>query len=173
MQERDRLIASTRWLLGRESGRWAKVLRFAPAMQVISEPWGLGTQADVKMKFHGGLRPTRATACSDGSISIQGVPQASVEDFESLLASFASALEDNPFLRMLPFLMSLRPDSGSMADQVGNILPWRFTGDLAFRVDCICAGRPAPMSGEWDGRHLRVLAILDGDAWIPLTPQQA
>jgi hypothetical protein len=29
------------------------------------------------------------------------------------------------------------------------------------------------MCGEWDGRAIRLLSILDGDVWFPLTPQQA
>ncbi len=170
--ERDRLITSSTWLLGKKSQRWARLLRFAPVPQTISEPWPLGSTVTAGLKYQPGLYPLRATGegLSTGSIP----PEPQEDDFDELLERFSSALAVNPFLRVLPFFIPLRPgdDSKWLVDATGAALPWRATDDLALRVECICGGSVSPTCGEWDGRHLRLLAIRDGDAWIPLTSQQ-
>ena len=32
----------------------------------------------------------------------------------------------------------------------------------------ICAGRAIPLAGEWNGRHLTVLAAADSGSWFSL-----
>ncbi|MEO5716844.1 MAG: SWIM zinc finger family protein [Luteolibacter sp.] len=174
VEERDRLITSSTWILGQKSRRWSRVLRFTPVQQAMVDPWPLGSTVQVAMKFQPGLYPVRATPESDGDAALLPVPSAHEEHLENLLSRFATALAANPFLRALPFFISLRPDAAGqrLVDAVGHALPWRASDDLSFRIECICAGNLTPVCGEWDGRHLRLLSILDGDAWIPLTPQQ-
>ncbi len=169
VEERDRLITSCTWMLGRNSHRWAKVLRFAPVPQTIAEPWPLGSTVRASLKFQPGLYPMRATG--EGIPDWLPIPEPQEQDFENLLERFASALATNPFLRELPFFMPLRPGelSKSLGDTTGASLPWITNADQALRVECICGGVLTSMCGEWDGRHLRLLSIRDGDAWIPLT----
>ena len=174
VEERDRLITSSTLLLGARSGRWARVLRFAPVPQTIVEPWPFGTTVATTLAFQPGLFPLRATAVHDGRVSMRPVPESTETHLEMLLERFAAALAANPFLRTLPFLMPLVSVAENfLLDADGNSLPWLATGDIALRVDCICGGTPTLMCGEWDGRFIRLLAILDGDAWFPLTLQQA
>ncbi len=172
VEERDRLITSSTWMLGKKSQRWARILRFAPVPQTIAEPWPLGSTVRAALKFQAGLYPFRAAG--EGPSEWLLVPAPRENALEKLLERFASALTANPFLRILPFFIPLRPGDGSksLVDATGAALPWRATDDLALRVECICGGAVTPMCGEWDGRHLRLLAILDGEAWIPLTSQQ-
>lgn len=172
VEERDRLITSSTWILGRNSQRWARILRFAPVPQTIVEPWPLGFTVCSELKFQTGLHPFRAAG--DGSSEWLLVPAPCEDDLENLLERFGSTLAANPFLRAVPFFIPLRPGYGSesLVDATGAALPWQATDDLALRVECICGGNATAMCGEWDGRHLRLLAILDGDAWIPLTNQQ-
>ncbi|MES2921128.1 MAG: SWIM zinc finger family protein [Verrucomicrobiota bacterium] len=172
VEERDRLITSSTWLLGKKLQRWARILRFAPVPQTIAEPWPLGSTVRAALKFQTGLYPFRAAG--DGSSEWLLVPTPCENDLGKLLERFSSALAANPFLRVLPFFIPLRPGDGSkwLVDATGAALPWRATDDLALRVECICGGTVTPMCGEWDGRHLRLLAIRDGDAWIHLTYQQ-
>jgi hypothetical protein len=174
VEERDRLITSSTWILGKNSRRWGRVLRFAPAMQAIVDPWPLGSEVSASLKFQAGLYPLRGIPDGDGSSKNSRVPAPEENDLQELLDRFTSALTANPFLRALPFFIPLRPsaDTASLVDATHRSLPWHRTDDLAFRVECICAGNPTPVCGEWDGRRLRLLSILDGDAWIPLTPQQ-
>lgn len=174
VEERDRLITSSTWILGQKSRRWARILRFAPAMQTISDPWPLGSTVRVSLKYEAGLHPMRAIPEGDGSSTISPIPAVHEDGLEKLLDRFTSALTANPFLRALPFFIPLRPgaDLKSLVDAAGSALPWRGTDELAFRVECICAGNLTPICGEWDGRRLRLLSILDGNAWIPLPPQQ-
>lgn len=171
VEERDRLITSSTWIFGRNSQRWARILRFAPVLQTIVEPWPLGSTVRAALKFQTGLYPLRAVG--EGWSELLLVPAPSEDDLEKLLERFASALAANPFLRVLPFFIPLRPGNGSesLVDATGAALPWQATDDLALRVECVCGGNVTAMCGEWDGRHLRLLAILDGDAWIPLTNQ--
>ncbi len=172
--ERDHLITSSTWILGLETRRWARVLRFAPVMKAVFEPWPLSSIVRVVVKFQAGLYPLRATPESDGHVAISQIAATHENDLEQLLERFSSTLTANPFLRNLPFYIPLRPgpDSKTLVDRSGMALPWQLSGDMDFRVECICAGKLTPMCGEWDGRHLRLLSILDGDVWIPLTPQQ-
>lgn len=172
VEERDRLITSSTWMLGRKSHRWAKVLRFAPVPQTISEPSPLGSTIHATLHFQPGLYPLRAMG--EGTSGGSPIPEPQEQDFENLLERFASALATNPFLRVLPFFMPLRPGENSklLVDSTGATLPWIATADQALRVECISGGDLTPMCGEWDGRHIRLLSIRDGDAWIPLTSQQ-
>ena len=103
-----------------------------------------------------------------------GLPPIHDDGLESLFDRFAAALAANPFLRALPFLIPLRPaaDMKFLADVSGRALPWSAAGDSAFVVECVCGGRFTPMCGEWDGRAVRLLAMADGAAWIPLTSPQ-
>lgn len=175
VEERDRLITSATWMMGIRSGRWARVLRFAPFPQTVVEPWPLGATVKTTLTFQPGLLALRATPVDDGHAAMVAPPFPRDNLMDGLLDRFAAALAANPFLRSLPFLMKLSPleQNHHLADSSGKSLPWHTTTDGALRVDCICGGAPALMCGEWDGRAIRLLAILDGDVWFPLTPQQA
>ncbi len=172
VEERDRLITSSSWLFGKKSRRWARVLRFAPVPQTIAEPWPLGATVKATLAFQAGLLPLRASPEGDGHAARVPVPEMHEKALDALLQRFATGLAANPFLRALPFLTALRPERGLLADAAGSALPWQASDDLALRVECISGGHLIPLCGEWDGRHLRLLAVLDGDAWIPLAPQQ-
>ncbi|MCW1923607.1 SWIM zinc finger domain-containing protein [Luteolibacter arcticus] len=172
VEERDRLITSASWLFGKKSRRWARVLRFAPVPQTVSEPWPVGSTVKAVLQFHPGLFPLRATPDGDGFAALEPVADTSDAELEELLDRFAAALAASPFIRAMPFLMKLRPQGRVLADEAGRALPWQAADDLALRVECIAGGRAVLMAGEWDGRHLRVSSISDGAAWIPLTPQQ-
>ncbi len=174
VEERDRLITSSTWLTGKNSRRWARVLRFAPVPQTIIEPWPLGSTVHATLTFQPGLYPLRAAPDNEGVAQLSGFPGANDDNLETLLEQFASALAANPFLRALPFFMPLRPtgDMRSLADASGRALPWLAAGDSAFVVECVCGGGFTPMCGEWNGRSINLLSIADGDAWVPLTPQQ-
>jgi hypothetical protein len=171
--ERERLITSSIWLLGQTSQRWARVLRYSPAMQAMVDPWPVGTKVQATLTFSPGLYPLRAVAESDGQITLGNMPAVTDRLLDSLLLRFAAALAANPFLRVLPFIAPLRPDASlqSLVDAAGHALPWSADADLAFRVECLCAGHFVPVCGEWDGRSLKLLSISDGDVWHPLTRQ--
>lgn len=175
VEERDRLITSATWLLGTRSGRWARVLRFAPAPQTITEPWAVGATVTAELRFQPGLLPLRAFPEGDGISRFGPLPPPHEAGWEALLARYAGALGAQPFLRTLPFLIRLQPaESGhTLLDEHGLALPWQPGEALALRVACICGGHPALACGEWDGRTLRLLSIQDGAQWIPLPSQQA
>lgn len=167
--ERERLVTSMSWLFGHQSRRWAKVLRFAHVPATIAEPWPAGSTVHVGVHFHPGRGPARALPADDGQVDFEAPPEASDEDFDSLLARYASALAANPFLRRLPFLMEVRPGaSGWLADGRGRALPWRGKGQDVLRVEAITGGTPTLACGEWDGNGLHLLALADGGRWASL-----
>jgi len=173
-EERDRLLTSTSWMLGVKSGRWARLLRFAPAHLTLAEPWAMGTAARAVLRFRPGSYPLRANAEVEVPSQPAAVPEIQEPDLDTLLERFATALGTDPFLRSLPFLIALRPSTrGSLlVDATGRGLPWAARSETALRVDCICGGQPTSMCGEWDGRRINLLAIRDGEAWITLTGQR-
>jgi hypothetical protein len=174
VEERDRLLTSSTWMLGTRSGRWARILRFAPVPQTIIEPWPLGANVHTSLSFAPGLLPMRSAATPDGITRWADVPPPTEDVWENLLDRFAAALTANPFLRALPFLLQLTPaDASHLSDAAGNSLPWLAAAGQHLLVDAICGGTPTLMCGEWDGRSIRLLAILDGAVWFPLTPQLA
>jgi hypothetical protein len=175
VEERDRLITSATWLFGARSGRWARVLRFAPHPQTVVEPWPVGSTVKTTLSFQPGLFPMRATPQHDGHAVMSPLPPCRENGIDGLLDRFAAALAANPFLRSIPFLMPLFPAARAnyLSDSNNVSLPWDTTTEGALRVDCICGGAPTVMCGDWDGRAIRLLAILDGGVWFPLTPQQA
>jgi hypothetical protein len=171
LEERDRLVTSSTWVLGQESRRWALILKFFPVMQTIVDPWHPGAMVRASLSFQPGLYPMRATPHGEGGLPTVAVSDVHEDRLEKLLDRHTSALTANPFLRRVPFLIPLRPsaDLRLLVDATGGALPWKEAGTPAFRVECICAGNFTPICGEWDGRHLTLLAILDGDVWVSLT----
>ena len=172
VEELDHLLTSTTWLLGIKSRRWARVLRFAPAHLTISEPWAVGTLMHGSLQFELGSHPLRATAVIEVPSLPSSTPKSHEADLDLMLDRFANALAGNPFLRSIPFLISLQPsaDGTRLMDGNGRALPWLAKRDIVLRVDCICGGQPTLMCGEWDGCRIRLLAICDAGTWIPLTP---
>lgn len=173
VEERDRLITSTTWMLGVKSLRWAKLLRFAPVPQTIAEPWPLGARVRAALRFHPGLLPQRATVENEEMPELARMPVVSETHLDSLLERHSSALASNPFLRTIPFLIPLHPsaDGTLLVDESGRALPWKAPAGTALRVECVCGGRPTPLCGEWDGRFLRPLSLLDGGFWFSLIPK--
>jgi hypothetical protein len=173
VEERDRLLTSMTWLCGQHTGKWARVLRFAPVPQTIAEPWPVGARVETEMEFFPGLYPQRAQARNDGFTTLVRPEKAHEVDLDAMLQRFADALAANPFLRQIPFLIPLRPAEKNtmLADGFGRGLPWSVPADTAIRVETICGGHPTLMAGEYDGRVLHLLSIQDGDVWISLTPR--
>lgn len=170
--ESDGLVTSASWLIGRASGRWARVLKFAPVSQPFVEPLRFGASLRATLTFQPGLHPLRATLQEPAVVNASSLPDCTVQDLTSLLERHAAVMSINPFLRSLPFLIELRPSSSGLelADRDGRSLPWRAADDLVMRVDAICSGNHRLACGEWDGRHLRLLAIADGTHWYSLLP---
>lgn len=174
LTESDGLVTSASWLIGRSSGRWARVLKFAPVSQPLVEPLRFGTTAEAQLVFQPGLHPLRATVQEPVVIKPSPLPDSRESGLADLLQRQAEVLSINPFLRSLPFLIELRPsaDGRALVDRERSSLPWCASADLAMRVDAICSGNLRPACGEWDGRQLRLLAIADGPHWFSLVPLQ-
>ncbi len=170
--ERERLVTSLSWVLGRNCRRWAKVLRFAHLPATIAEPWPVGTTVEVGLCFHPGAGPSRAVSRGDGVAAVGPLPEPSDAGFDALIERYAGALAKNPFLRSLPFLVALLPDrTGFLADRLGRVLPWQAGNDETLRVEAIAGGAPTLVCGEWDGFAIRLLAVADGQRWATLNPR--
>jgi hypothetical protein len=171
VDERENLITSTTWLYGKNSQRWARILRFSPAHLPLSEPWIVGSAVRVSLQWEQGSYPLRATPVTESpsfSSSILPHHEAGLDD---MLERFARAIAANPFLLRLPFLIALQPSADGMhlLDATGHALPWAAKRDIVLRVECISGGHPTLMCGEWDGRSIRLLSLCDAGTWISLT----
>ena len=171
VEERENLITSTTWLLGKHSQRWARILRFSPAHLPISEPWLVGSAVRVALQWELGSYPLRATPVTESPSFPSSIPLHHEADFNQMLERFANALAANPFLLRLPFFLALQPsaDGTHLLDTNGRALPWAAKRDTALRVECISGGYPTLMCGEWDGCRIRLLSLCDAGAWIYLT----
>ncbi|MGB6222052.1 SWIM zinc finger family protein [Haloferula sp.] len=170
--ERDRLVTSMSWLLGRKTRRWAKVLRFAHLPASIAEPWPSGSTVSVGLCFHPGKGPVRALPLDDGQVASGPVPEASDKDFDAMLSRYSETLTGSPFLRTLPFLLELRPAASAwLADVHGRALPWLSDEVEVLRVESITGGASTLACGEWDGSSLRLLAVADGENWATINPR--
>lgn len=174
VEERDRLITSSTWLYGARHQRWARLLRFAPVPQTISEPWPLGSTVKAALKFQAGLYPLRVLPDAEGFPLMGAVPGGHEDSLDALLDRYAAALSANPFLRVLPFLIRLRPSANGtyLCDAAGRALPWTSLRDLRLKMECVSGGELVTVCGEWNGRSLLPLAVEDSGVWIPLASQQ-
>ena len=86
--EQDRIRARRTWLQGRETGRPALVLSFAPVGQVLDDTLTAGTVADADLVFYLGAVPLRAIVLTRHDTLDGGPP--SGDTIAGLLASYAA-----------------------------------------------------------------------------------
>jgi len=141
--------------------------------QAVADPWPTGSCVKVSLKFRPGLTPLRADPENDGIKEASRIPEKQEDGLDELLDRYRAGLAMNPFLKIVPFLIPLRPGAlaNTLVDGSGKTLPWKPGSRTGFRVECICAGTLALMAGEWDGRDLNVLSILDGETWTSLNSE--
>lgn len=164
VEEEDRLRVERTWLQGRESGRFAMVLQFAPIGQVPERSLILGTVLDAELVFFPSAHPQRALVKQvfDLATSLDGLPGPST--ITAALEQYATALAHNPWLDRFPMTLEAVlpvPRSGgwSARDPEGCTLPLAPRFRQGWLLSALTGGSPLALFGEWDGYHLQPLSL--------------
>ena len=183
VSEDDRLVTTETWLRGRESGRWAQLLRVSPAVQPAVDTWPPGKVFAGELVFYPGVEPVRALWKGEPKAASVGAEATKVADesthgtetFAAVLERHAAELARNPWRTRLPAFVRARLGKtragAALVDESGAGLPLLANQEKQELLAAITGGHAATMSVLWNGEALEPLAILDGGAWIPLTRQ--
>ena len=161
----DRLRARRVWLRGRTSGRYALVLSFAPAGQSLDDSLAVGTMVDAELVFYPGAIALRAlVATSQDEVRPGPPPGEEAEGVAELLASWAKALGDDPWLDSWPAVLTATPARSPdpcVFDASGDALPLHPGAGDGWTLFALSGGRPLTVAGEWTPRGLWPLTAWD------------
>jgi hypothetical protein len=168
--DQERLRVRRVWLRGRTSGRYALVLSFAPAGQSLDDSLAVGTAADAEVAFYPAAVPLRVlVATSHDEVRLS--PPAG-DGVAELLASWAKALGDDPWLDSWPAVLAATPARSPgpcVFDASGDALPLHPGAGDCWTLFALSGGRPLTVAGEWTPRGLWPLTAWDeGGVAVPL-----
>lgn len=156
-EEQDHLTARRVWLLGRDTGRHALILSFAPQGQSLDASLVTGTVIDADLAFYPGAAPLRALVAvqhgHDTTAPPTGLPP------EQALDEVARALADDPWTESWPLVLS---DVVPGRDSLGG-LPLHPRARDPWRLIAVSGGRPLTVATEWTPQGLRPLTTWDDD----------
>ena len=166
----ERLTTRRAWLRGRESGRPALVLSFAPPGQPLDRSLPAGHVVRAELAFYPGAAPLRALVARADEPVRAGRPDG--DAVCAALESVAQVLAVDPWQDRWPLLLAgVAPaadgDRWLLVDAGGAALP------LDERVDpwpllAVSAGSPVTVAGEWAATGLRPMTCWDGDRTVRL-----
>ncbi len=149
--EQDHLVMLRTWLQGRESGRHALILDFAPNGRPLPRLFAPGMRVRASACFYaGGQRALLRDPVIEGS----GPPRPGC-----LQDDFARALSENPWLEEFPAVVggALPGPEGLLVD--GRLVPYRQPFPRVWQLLALSGGGPVTVAGEWDGKRLRPLTV--------------
>lgn len=159
-EEQDRLVARRVWLMGRETGRPALVLSFAPIGQALDASLVTGTTIDADLAFYPGSSPLRALVAERHGLVSAGPPQGM--EISRLSGRIARVLAGDPWADSWPVVLAdAVPTLESLLDQEGSGLPLHPGGGVPWRLLAVSGGRPVTVAAEWTPRGLRPLTVWD------------
>ncbi|WP_285703183.1 SWIM zinc finger family protein [Microtetraspora sp. NBRC 16547] len=188
-EEQDRLIARRVWLRGRETGRAALVLSFAPVGQALDASLVSGTTVDADLAFYPGSAPLRAlVARRHGAVQAGPPPGLSAARIPGLLAG---VLAGDPWTESWPVVLSgvvpandggwLLADPGPLdsgpldsgpldsgPDLVPEVSGLRLDSSIGtpWRLLAVSGGHPVTVACEWTPRGLRPLTTWDEEGKV-------
>lgn len=188
-EEQDRITARRVWLRGRETGRAALVLTFAPPGQPLDASLVTGTTIDADLAFYPGAAPLRALVAHEhvppgsgeppfGSggppPSSGGPPSGSVGppsgsggpppglSADDAMGEVAAALAADPWTESWPLVLTgVVPGEDTLAG-FPLLSSWRGV----WRLLAVSGGRPVTVAAEWTPRGLRPLTTWNDDGTV-------
>lgn len=162
--EVDELRGRRFWLRGRESGRTAQMLSFAPRGGTPESPVRAATAVDAELQFQTGLWRASIVA-KHGEHPAEPPVGGSVSD---ALRSYADALAEDPWLETWPVVLSgavLARDGSAWwaADPTGDALPLLPESGPPWQFAAFTGGAPATVAAELSPDGLRPLTVWDAD----------
>src|SRR5918996_5542213 len=121
----DRLAVRRTWLHGQHTGKPALVLSFAGPGQMLDASLAPGTQRDADLAYYPGALELRALVKATHQVELAREP--SGESVASMLAGYASALAQDPWLNAWPVVLgSVTPTADGarhLVDGDGDAIP--------------------------------------------------
>ena len=163
IDDEDRVQAQRSWMVGRQSGRTALVLQFAPGAAPFAETIVAGMVQSGTLAFFPGAARQRAKFLQrTGNLQpiagrVPGSPAV-----EHYLATVAEAMARQPLLPafgcVLHDVTLLPGDAWHVRDGEGRGLP--LLGKPPWKLLAISGGHAIDLAGEWDGHRLRPLGMV-------------
>jgi SWIM zinc finger len=168
--DQDRVRGRRVWLRGRETGRYALVLSFAPAGVSLDDSLTTGTGIDAELVFYPAAIPLRALVAARHDEVPEGRPAGgTVADH---LAGWAAALAEDPWLDSWPAVLAVTPARAPrpcLYDAAGDALPLHPGAGDCWPLFALSGGTPLTVAGEWTPRGLWPLTAWDeGRRAVPL-----
>ena len=153
------------------TGRYALVLSFAAAVgESLDNSLAVGSQTDADLAFYPGAVPLRAlVATRYDTVQADAPPGAAIG---GLLAEYATALGQDPWLDTWPALLKVTPARTPLpcvSDAAGDALPLHPGAADRWPLFALSGGRPVTVAGEWTQRGLWPLTVwAQGGRGVPL-----
>jgi hypothetical protein len=154
------------WLRGRGTGRFASLLLFAPngIFRLYADAaLTPGTQVHADLHFYPGQPPLRALVGMRRAAPEPAPAPAPAGDAAALLATWAAALAQDPWLTTWPALVSgtvtLTADHWHLVDHTGTALPLLNEDVNLWSLLAVSAGTPVTVAGEWTPDGLLPLTV--------------
>ncbi|MEV4250601.1 SWIM zinc finger family protein [Streptosporangium canum] len=166
-EEQDRLTARRVWLRGRNTGRAALVLSFAPPGQALDASLVTGTAIDADLAFYPGSSPLRALVATRHDGVPAGPPPGST--LEQALEEVAGALAGDPWLDSWPVVVASVTPAGSPSWQLAGPsggLALHPSAGTPWRLIAASGGHPLTVAAEWTPRGLRPLTTWDEEGRV-------
>jgi hypothetical protein len=153
--DQDRIRTRRAWLRGREGGRPALVLSFAALGQSLDDSLTVGTETDADLAFYPAAVPLRALVAARHGILPGGPPSGTTID--GLLAGYATALAEDPWLDTWPAVLQATPARAPVPclyDAAGDAVPLHPGAGDCWPLFALSGARPLTVAGEWTPRGL-------------------
>jgi hypothetical protein len=160
--EQDRVRARRTWLRGRKTGRPALVLSFAPAGAGLDDSLTPGTDIDAGLVFYPGAVPLRAIVQARHDTAGGSPPDG--DSVAGLLAGYAAALAEDPWLDTWPAVLDVTPARShrpAVSDAAGDAVPLHPEAGICWTLLALSGGHPVTVAGEWTPRGLWPLTAWD------------
>jgi hypothetical protein len=160
--ENDQLVTRRAWLAGRDTGRFALVLSFAPAGRALDASLVPGTTINADLHFYDAAVPLRALVGEQRTAPAAGIEVVG-GSIELALESYAAALSKDPWLPSWPVVLDavvphLQGENWLLTDAAGA-LPCVSGTDL-WVLMAASGGHPVRVFGEITPRGLAVMSLV-------------
>jgi SWIM zinc finger len=162
------------WLRGRDAGRYALLLSFAPSGYFGANPDAVlaaGTELHADVHYYPGPPPVRAiTGARHGAPAASPRPEGA-GDLAALLGEWAAALAQDPWLTEWPALLTGTPAEAAgrwyLTDPAGAAVPL-LGREGPWPLLAVSGGQPVTVAGEWSPAGLTALTAWHGDRAVTL-----
>jgi len=162
------------WLRGRDTGRFAMLLSFAAGGRFGANPDATltpGTEVHADVHYYPGQPPVRALTGARRGAPVACPRPDGARGAAELLADWAAALAQDPWLTEWPALLAGTPAAAGgrwyLVDRSGAALPLRGQEALSPLL-AVSGGHPVTVAGEWGPAGLTALTAWHGDRAVPL-----